>query len=413
MQEDDTVVEESVTVQYMEPVQVSPDTVSTPEELSNVSTPDNLSESDGAPADMRMRISYEEAISNASHEGESLIARELREAREREEELQRQRERLAGSTTRTEPKKESTPVKEVEVSKHSDNQKPSYQKDVGPYKHARKQSTDSLSSGHSNEKPQTVTPKNVRITTFGGGVMSGLTYKAPEKPKDTKRQETPIEREIRLARERENELRVSKGLPPLEDVKKVDYDSDQEKDSDIISRPSISPAPATRNNMQKFASTRLQKEINKQNEIEKKYRAEGKIISTSEEHVGLVKYTEIAQEDYSTSKRNFSINRKSSEPVKEQNGTAEPKSAVSPKVTPSETSAPKMSRSISGGVTFSYRESRHKAESKIEQELREMREREEELRYVIILFSRIVFELLEILKIPVFSRFFYFLVLSL
>lgn len=392
MVDDADVVEETVTVQYCEQVRASPTPVSTPDDLSNVSTPDNLSETDdsSAPVESRSRITYEEAISNAAHEGESLIARELREAREREEELQKQRERLA-STPRSEPK-ESTPApvksQEPVVSKSVDNQKPSYQKDVGPYKHTRRQSTDSLSSGHSGEKSQTVTPKNVRIASFGtGGVMGGLTYRAPEKPKEVKRQETPIEREIRLARERENELRVSKGLPPLEDVKKMEFQVEDETDGDIVSKSSyISPVTNNRNNMQKFASSRLQKEINKQNELEKKYRDEGKIKSTSEEHVGLLKYTEIAHDDYSTSKRNFSIprktNRSTSEPVREQNGTTESKHTTPKKVTTPDPSGPKMSRSISGGVTFSYRESRHKAESKIEQELREMREREEELRLV-------------------------------
>ena len=379
MVEDNTVVEETVTVQYTEQTRASPTTVSTPEELSTVSTPDNLSEVDEAPtpSDMRSRISYEEAIASASHEGESLIARELREAREREDELQTQRERSQGVTPRTEPPKKEAPAPVKEES-----QKPSYQKDVGPYKHTRKQSTDSTSSGQSSDKPHNIAPKNVRITSFGSGVMGGLHYKAPEKPKETKRQETPIERDIRIARERENELRISKGLTPLEDVKKVDVDvTDGSNNSDIVARPSfVSPGAGNRNNMQKFASSRLQKEINKQNEIEKKYREEGKIKSTSEEHVGLVKYTEIAQDDYTSPKRNFSITRKSvsSEPIKEQNGTAEVKPKVSPNVTGPEPS--KMSRSISGGVTFSYRESRHKAESKIEQELREMREREEELR---------------------------------
>lgn len=404
---DDEVVEESVTIECMKPVHCPQTPVSTPVETPvptvietlvstptkvQVSTPDDLSKTqDKVEAKYRTRISYEEAIASAAHEGESLIARELREAREREEEHQRQRELLAtgNASKASKPNKPVTPsVKEPIVDKTMNNHKPTYQKDVSPFKRERTQSNDSLSSSHSSEKPQNITPKSTRMTTFGGGgSMASLTYKTPDKPKETKKQETPIAREIRLARERENEYRVAKGLAPLKDEMKVDYDSDKEKNEEVTTTKSsfFSPVQQGRgDNIQKFASSRLQKEINKQTALEKKYRDEGKIKSTSEDHVGLLKYSDIAQQEHTAQpKRNFNITRKSvnSSPVAEQkqNGTPEPKS--SPNGQTLGQTAPKFGRNISsGGVTFSYKESRHKAESKIEQELREMREREEELR---------------------------------
>lgn len=375
--DEDLVQQMPVSVQ--ETVPTSPTSVATPDTLSE---PEDDARSRPEP---RTRISYEEAIANASHEGESLIARELREAREREEELQRQRERLSGVSVKpnqsphtSKTPQSSTPMtpKETNRSSFAEVATPTYQNDVSPFKETRRQSQDSASS-HNTDK---VTPKSVKVPAFGGQ----LNYRTPErKDKNVKKPETPIEREMRLARERENEYRISKGLPPLPDIKREidNVEFEEEKEEVSFSKSPFLNHGNTFNrdaSMKKFASSRLQKEINQQNQLEKKYREEGKIMSTSEDHVGALRYTELAPSDSMPAKRNFSITRKSTsslptEPETKQNGTADPQ--LTPK-----SQEPKFNRSVSSGVTFTYKESRHKAESKIEQELREMREREEELR---------------------------------
>ena len=406
------VVEDIIIVESNEPVRCSPTPVSTPDDLSDLETPS--SSSSPPPSEVRTRISYEEAIANSHHEGESRIARELREAREREDELHEQRLRLSGNFQQLKsPPPEQQPVSQsvnAEASKtlvaetikvvNAETHKPTYQKDVSPYKQGRRSSQDSVSS-HSTEKspvPSYVNPKGVRVTGFSSEHLQ-MPNKTPEikteKKKKAKKSETPIEREIRLARERENEYKAQKGLPLLPDQKKDESSSEEEEEKE--EKPTITAASyfrspsnpnANLNSMRKLASNRLQHEIKAQSDLEKKYLAEGKIKSTSEEHVGLVKYTEniSPQETTTTPKRNFSIQRKSvHEPVKktpEQNGSAD--QVDSPKTPNVVSDAPKYKRTVSGSgaLTFSYRESKHKAESKIEQELREMREREEELRWV-------------------------------
>lgn len=335
-------------------------------------------------------ISYEEAIANNSSEGESRIARELREQREREEELKKHRSVVHKSDLTDEvdgasysdsfsQRAAATP----QNSQRSSQIEPSvgqslWQRDVSPFvSQPRKESADSTSSHSTGRPPSDSTPsrRDVRVHPIADGDSDD----ERAKPNYFEKQETPIEREMRLARERENELRRQKGLPEIdiEDEKPLEfYGGNHEPISgNSLSRPRSNAQPSE--SMKKFASSRLQHELKQQKEREHELRSQGKIISSSEEHIEPNKYMEVAGVDKvdGTEKRNF-ITKKTS--VSQYEGDAS--SGHPEQSTPGGQIYRKTSAVASGGNMFSYKEFKQTAESKIERELREMREREEELR---------------------------------
>ena len=351
----------------------------------------------------------------SAHDGESLIAQELRQLQEREEEIRRihgihnssqdsdkdQTSSLPSASTSSSTGQQQTPrPSQIGLS-------PSWQKDVSPYVSApsgrhRRSSADSASShSTSGRTPSDYTPsRNVRVQPL---VMDADEDK--EKPDYFAKQETPIEREMRIARERENDLRRQKGLPDIV-VKEDDYyssygsSSEQTGGNNVSSSSSVgdsksrgisegkygnmTPRTSGVDSMKRFASNRLQQELMQQKEREMALRNEGKIISTSEEHIQPLKYTEVAGVDCvdGKQKRNFVI---ASSKRSTQATTPESDSPSTSGQTNASSSAPTgLSRKggsvASGGQLFSYKEFRQTAESKIERELREMREREEELK---------------------------------
>lgn len=298
-------------------------------------------------------ITYEEAIGTYQHDGESLIARELREHREREEELQKQRNTIHQMSPNT--------------TKLQQTVTPTIQKTATPpvQKQQQKPPTPTIQSQSFNSFLSSQSPQHVQENN-DDSVVKKFTKK-----------ETPIEREIRLARDRENELRQQKGLPLLaETIKQETLEPDHVSDEEITYRyPSKSDTPS----MRKFSSSRLQNELQRQKEREMSYRKEGKIMTTSEEHIEPMKFSEVPTKLTGPVKRNYIIRKSTSDRPTIENGEVDSKdnkSLVSPEHSKEE---PKF-RVKTGGAAFSYRESRQHAESKIEKELREMREREEELK---------------------------------
>ena len=324
-------------------------------------------------------ISYELAIQGYHHEGESLIAKELRELREREEDLQRQRQMFSkgGSVT---------PKKEAEVSKPQVvEKKPSpapivkpgtWQRDVSPFiqQKNRRESLNSLDSSQGTLKSQSDNGTGLDAQSSSNSFCIEMM------------EETPIEREIRLARERENELRRAKGLPelPLPKSSPKEPELPSPTSSHVFSRHN----PTAPNTMRRFASNRLQHEIIAQKQRELDLRKEGKIITTSEEHIEPLKYVSVIGHDKSTNsgKRNFvtrrSVTAGSDRTDDETASDTSSNASLTTGMQTPEPAAPARRKVTPGSATttFSYRESHQTAESKIERELREMREREDELR---------------------------------
>ncbi|CAL1541341.1 unnamed protein product [Lymnaea stagnalis] len=337
---------------------------------------------------------HKKDVSYEAHDGESIIARELRELKEREEEMRKMRNSLHGTQindgeSHAAPNNQKPSTLAVTSSQHTVQTSPSpghvvsqrdaspaqgtWQRDVSPFvSQKRRESQDSNSSHSTGRTPSESTPasRNVRVQPM-------VDDNDDEKPDYFKKTETPIEREMRLARERENELRRQKGLPEL--TPDSDYYSSygtgsEASTSTTVVRPRSIGQPS--DTMKKFASSRLQQEIMQQKEREVALRKEGKIISTSEEHIEPLKYMEVAGVDKvdGKEKRNFVTKRSSA-------AYSEPEVISSQQDVTSPAGQPNKRASVSGvGQLFSYKEFKQTAESKIERELREMREREEELR---------------------------------
>ena len=328
-------------------------------------------------------IPYEEAISRYNHEGESRIAQELRELREREEEVRQLREKMNKATVGGDAG-DMAPKKPAAASTPSPAAKQPHKPPSAP-----QTPRGDRSAPTTPRTDKVVTPTVTHSLSRNVHASPLLDTNTPVTQAPSPKQETPIEREIRLARERENELRRAKGLPELQPEPKKQESFDEPDSGEFVGTPRYySPQPDT--SMRRFATNRLQQEMLVQHNREMTLRQEGKIISTSEEHIQPLRYSEVVGQDKAdvTVKRNFKTpGRRSSGTSQDElnNGDSSPapssRSKGAPQ-TPRDSAGKKGLVPGPGSVSFSYREFAQTAESKIERELREMREREEELRWV-------------------------------
>ena len=190
--------------------------------------------------------------------------------------------------------------------------------------------------------------------------------------------ETPIEREIRLAREREEEYRRQKGYPTpdkLTSQRSVEIKTDTAK----LPKYNLKNKTVKGDTMKKIAASRLQQEIKQERNREMTLRESGRINTTSDERVGeQKKYKEVAEGPV---KRNFVTAKKLV--IKTETPATESQASDTDSTT---SNSPKKNvpnyviRTPKISATFTFREAKSSAGTMIEQELKEMREREAELK---------------------------------
>lgn len=283
------------------------------------------------------------------HVGESKIARELEEARAREEEFRR---RLSEMERR---KSESSFL-------NGDKRKGSVDDDLA----------SSVKSLDLEESAMSVSSESDSAATTAVSKTNTFTN------------ETPIEREIRLAREREEEYRRQKGFP-TSDKPTAQRSVETKTDISRLPKYNLKNKSVKGDTMKKIAASRLQQEIKQERNREVTLRESGRINTTSEETVGeQMKYKEIAEGPV---KRNF-VTIKKSPAVKAESSSTESQMSNTDSTAKSGDNSPKQNvpnyiiRTPKITTIFSFREARSNAGSMIEQELKEMREREAELKCV-------------------------------
>ena len=388
-------------------------------------------------------LSYEAAIANTSHPGESKIAQELREARDREEELRKSWHDRGMQVDAV----QQTSLYSEEVLPQANNNH--------NVEKARRASVDSESSSRSSSSIQSPPPVKEQRVVKVQPYMGDAAEEDERAYKYRPQSETPIEKEIRLFKEREEALRREKGLlatapkQQQKDTAAAAHDERPQKAAGPVFTPG--DLPDGRLTMKRLATSRLQQEIQLEKQRELALRKEGIIHTTSEERIGEpMKYVEVKPVDtvdsptkttpkkntyhanrFSATKEQFNkpqgdinvqiIEQKTlsskAEPVASQtiapaektpvprqsSPVPKPVTIVSPPAPVPQVVAPSVpngahqevvmrrhgssSSSSSGGQLplangekFVIRRSINAAETKIEQELREMREREEELK---------------------------------
>ncbi|XP_065569849.1 general transcriptional corepressor trfA-like isoform X3 [Artemia franciscana] len=216
---------------------------------------------------------------------EVLISQEIEDYKRREEEL-KLRQNLSSSRENLLDDQFAS-ITTTDEGHYSDNDNTSEERESRedtPQNLQKSQSLESLSSGHSSGDVPAYPPVNqladikrrrVVVKPFDDGEepSSIPTFQREQK-------ETPIEREIRLAKEREEELRKNRhdaGIPS--------WSAKQVKKPEVTKVNGINLKNSNRGVQQHLAASRIQAEINEITEKENELRKAGKIYTTSEETV--------------------------------------------------------------------------------------------------------------------------------
>ena len=163
-------------------------------------------------------IAYVDAIAGATHRGESLIARELREQREREEELRSQWKSAGMDVPLVTLEPADTPYNQPDPYQSRQSHQPAPPKQHTPNRlggslSASRQSVDSESSVATDHSyldggyAPVATPTRPKVQPY----VSSDDEEENNAYRYLPINETPVEREIRIAREREEALRAEKG----------------------------------------------------------------------------------------------------------------------------------------------------------------------------------------------------------
>jgi len=245
-----------------------------------------------------------------AHPGESLIVREFREQKQRELEL-RGRWKEMGLDVPEGTKEGETPFTLPQPVRSSSNKPAQPGNKSRPDSASLKNLSDdqdnhsTYSNGSSDQHDAVTVEKNSttkKVQPFEDPEF-GENGKMPYVPAD----ETPIEREIRLIKERELALRAERGMPLNNYTDETDYSirasrsHDNSVDIGVLPEQGLTEFnrsdrldPQVTGTLKKLANSRLQMEISKETQRELDLKTQGTIHTTSEERKGEpTKYVEI------------------------------------------------------------------------------------------------------------------------
>ncbi|XP_064626118.1 uncharacterized protein LOC135486892 isoform X3 [Lineus longissimus] len=322
----------------------------------------------------------------------NVVVREIEEQQKRERELRDQRKSLGYKFDETDGNK---PVFDSYIDTKETNS--SYNREVSPFKPGvpnhvpppaqRRSSLDSVSSSRSTGSSHTQSD----IVLRQRHMVEPLVPDEDEEDEshyriDNNSEETAVERTIRLQREREDDYRRSRGLaveePKPKGEVKVDLSSRTQRQHQDPGQKSQA--------LKRLSTSQLQREIARERQRELDLKAEGTIRTTSDEHMAVpVGFTNEQRNErrISSSQSAPQIAPQSAPqiapPAKETEveppQKAAPQNAAPPMNATDTTDGGVVMRKVSRQSATDGHTTTNPTESRIERELREMREREEEL----------------------------------